>query len=72
MQEQEYVISRDLHEWQMELNYNQFRGQGSEIWIVFRLKAFPEDTIDLAGVSFNRRKTGSQSFETPAAPPGSP
>jgi len=60
--EQEYRITRDLHCWEMDINFNETRGQGSEIWLIFRLKAFPELTFD-AGTSFNRRKTGSQSSE---------
>ncbi len=65
LKEQEYTISRDLHEWEMEINFNEFRGQGSEIWLIFRLKAFPDNTIDLGGATFNQRKIGSQGFETP-------
>ncbi len=60
--EQEYRITRDLHCWEMDINFNETRGQGSEIWIVFRLKAFPELGFDM-GTSFNRRKAGSQSSE---------
>lgn len=59
--EQGYTLTRDLHCWEMDINYNETRGMGSEIWIVFRLKAFPDSPIDLFGTSFNRRKTGSQS-----------
>lgn len=60
--EHQYTITRDLHCWEMELNFNERRGEGSEIWMVFRLKAFPEMGIDF-GSSFNRRKAGSQSSE---------
>jgi len=59
--EQEFTITRDLHCWEMDMSYNETRGQGSEIWLVFRLKAFPEQTIDLFGTSFNKRKAGGQS-----------
>lgn len=62
LKEQEYTIRRDLHEWFMDINFNETRTQGSEIWIVFTLKAFPDLTLDF-GSSFNRRKTGSQSSE---------
>ncbi len=74
LKEQEYTISRDLHEWEMDINFNQSRGQGSEIWLIFRLKAFPDDAIELGGVGFNERKVGSQSFETvtPLKTPTSP
>lgn len=59
---QEYTITRDLHCWEMDINYNETRGSGSEIWIVFRLKAFPEMGLDF-GTGFNKRKTGSQSSD---------
>jgi len=62
LKEQDFVLSRDLHEWIMDLNFNQTRGEGSEALVVFTLKAFPEMSID-AGRGFNRRKAGSQSFE---------
>ncbi len=56
----EVSILRDLHSWDMEINFNETRGQGSEIWVVFTLKAFPEILLDF-GTSFNKRKAGSQS-----------
>jgi hypothetical protein len=62
--EQDFTLTRDLHCWEMDINFNETRGQGSEIWFVFRLKAFPEMAID-AGTSFNKRKAGSQSGTTP-------
>ncbi len=60
--EQEFTITRDMHEWIMDINFNETRSEGSEIWIVFTLKAFPEMLVDL-GTSFNKRKAGSQSSE---------
>lgn len=42
LREQEYYISRDLHCWIMELNYNEKKDTGNTIWVIFRLKAFPE------------------------------
>ncbi len=60
--EQEISIRRDLHEWTMDINFNETRTKGSEIWIVFTLKAFPDFILDL-GTSFNKRKAGSQSSE---------
>ena len=60
--EQDFVITRDLHEWEMDLNFNETRGEGSEIMLIFRLKAFPDMAIDL-GSGFNKRKAGSQSSE---------
>ena len=57
---QEYTLSRDLHCWEMDINFNETRGEGNEIWLVFRLKAFPDIGFDL-GTGFNKRKAGSQS-----------
>lgn len=59
LKEQDYVLTRDLHEWIMDLNYNQTRGEGSEILMIFTLKAFPDMAIDV-GSGFNKRKEGSQ------------
>ncbi|MBI3618201.1 MAG: hypothetical protein HY210_08315 [Candidatus Omnitrophica bacterium] len=60
--EQEFTLRRDLHEWTMDINFNETRTKGSEIWIVFTLKAFPDFVVDM-GTSFNKRKAGSQSSE---------
>ncbi len=62
LKEQEYTVTRDLHAWKMDINFNQTRREGSEIWLVFTLKAFPDLVIDF-GTSFNKRKAGSQSSE---------
>ncbi len=59
---QEFVITRDLHCWTMDISFNETRGRGSEIMLIFTLKAFPDLTID-AGTGFNQRKFGSQSSE---------
>jgi hypothetical protein len=55
LEEHEYVITRDLHEWEMDLLLNDKRNSGAEILFVFRLKAFPEIGFD-AGTTINRRK----------------
>ena len=60
LKEQEYTVTRDLHCWEMDINFNETRGEGSEIWFVFRLKAFPDFGFDF-GTSFHKRKAGSQS-----------
>lgn len=62
LKEQEYHLTRDLHEWTMDLMFNQTRGEGSEILMLFTLKAFPDIGLDF-GSGFNRRKAGSQSSE---------
>ena len=55
--EQQYAFIRDLHEWEMEMNFNHTRGDGSEFLLIFRMKAFPDLAID-AGTSFKKRKAG--------------
>ncbi len=58
--QKEFEVSfvRDLHSWQMELSFNETRGEGSEIWLVFTLKAFPDIALDF-GTSFHKRKAGT-------------
>ncbi len=60
LKEQQFTVTRDLHAWELDVNFNETRGQGSEIWMIFRLKAFPDMALDV-GTSFNKRKAGSQS-----------
>jgi len=57
--EMEFNLNRDLHCWEMDINFNHTRGEGDEIWLVFTLKAFPEIGFDF-GSSFNKRKPGAQ------------
>jgi hypothetical protein len=45
-QEQEYGITYDLHCWTMDMNFNT-GVNGNAVWIIFRLKAFPELPIQL-------------------------
>jgi len=62
LREQEYGITRDLHCWEMDINYNMKRGDinsGETIWIVFRLKAFPELEFKF-DQSYHQPKPGSQ------------
>ncbi|MFA4888431.1 MAG: LptA/OstA family protein [Candidatus Omnitrophota bacterium] len=60
LREQEYSISRDLHCWAMELRYNVKRSVGETIWLVFRLKAFPEIEFGY-DQNYHQPKPGSQS-----------
>ncbi len=60
LREQEYSISRDLHCWAVELTNNVRRGQGEAVWLVFRLKAFPELEFEY-NQSYHAPKPGSQS-----------
>ncbi|MBL8012912.1 MAG: LPS assembly protein LptD, partial [Candidatus Omnitrophica bacterium] len=57
--EQQYALIRDLHEWEMEMNFNHTIGDGSQIMLIFRLKAFPELAVD-ASTGFNKRRAGQQ------------
>jgi hypothetical protein len=58
--EQEYRLVKDLHCWEMEITYNVTRGEGQTVWIIFRLKAFPEVAFDW-DKQYHRPKPGSQS-----------
>jgi len=40
LEEQEYAITRDMHAWLLDIVYNIDRGES--IFVIFRLKAFPE------------------------------
>jgi len=60
LREQQYIISRDLHCWTIDITYNEKRGSGNTIWLVFRLKAFPELEFTL-DQSYHQPKPGSQS-----------
>lgn len=62
LKEQQYVITKDLHCWEMDLRYNVSRDQGEEIMIIFRLKAFPDIPFEF-GRSYHKPKVGSQSYE---------
>jgi hypothetical protein len=57
--EQEYTISRDLHCWEVDFTLNRKRNEGSTIFIVFRLKAFPENEFGI-NQSYNKPNSGSQ------------
>ncbi len=60
LNEQEYFLSRDLHDWTVEITYNIERGYGESIMIAIRNKAFPQMPIEYE-TSYHRRKIGSQS-----------
>ncbi|MBP6343431.1 MAG: LPS-assembly protein LptD [Candidatus Omnitrophica bacterium] len=57
--EQQYALIRDMHEWEMEFNFNHTRGDGAQFMVIFRLKAFPELAVD-ASTGFNKRRAGQQ------------
>ena len=58
---QEYVITKDLHCWEMDIRYNVTRDQGEEVMVVFRLKAFPDIPFEF-GRNYHKPKMGSQSY----------
>jgi lipopolysaccharide assembly outer membrane protein LptD (OstA) len=60
LREQEYSFSRDLHCWEMDITYNVKRGSGETIWLIFRIKAFPEMEFGF-DQSYHQPKAGSQS-----------
>jgi hypothetical protein len=62
LREQEYSIARDLHCWIVELNYNVKREKGETVWVVFRLKAFPEMEFGF-NRDYHNPKPGSQSAD---------
>ena len=64
LREQEYTISRDMHCWITELTFNSKKAQGESIWLIFRLKAFPELEFNL-NQTYNMPRPGSQSSESP-------
>ncbi|MFZ2385980.1 MAG: LPS assembly protein LptD [Candidatus Omnitrophota bacterium] len=57
--EQQYMLSRDLHCWIMNLAYDIKEDTGHTIWIIFRLKAFPEVELGF-DQSYHSPSSGSQ------------
>ena len=57
-QEQEYAIYRDLHCWLGELTFNLREGDFA-VWMIFRLKAFPEVPIGFKR-TYHRPTPGSE------------
>jgi lipopolysaccharide assembly outer membrane protein LptD (OstA) len=58
--ETEFVITRDLHEWEMDLTIDSQEGQGSAFYVIFRLKASPGMKFNFFQSSFQPSKPGSQ------------
>ncbi|MFH1848180.1 MAG: LPS assembly protein LptD [Candidatus Omnitrophota bacterium] len=52
--EQEYAVTRDLHCWEAEVAYN--KRDAHTVWVIFRLKAFPDMPLKL-GTSYHDPKT---------------
>jgi hypothetical protein len=59
LREQEYSLSRDLHCWTMNISFNIKESEGSSIWLIFKLKAFPEIGFEF-DQSYHAPKSGAQ------------
>ncbi len=62
VKEQNYSITKDLHCWLLEVNYNVLRNVGETIWFAISLKAFPEMSLDY-NQSYHQPKPGSQGYQ---------
>ena len=60
LRETQYVITRDLHDWFLDIIYHVDREFGEELYFVLRWKAFPEVPFQTK-VSYHQPKFGSQS-----------
>ncbi len=61
LKEQNYSVTKDLHCWIFDINYNVLREKGETIWLALRLKAFPELAIDY-NQYYHDPKAGSQGY----------
>jgi len=60
LREQEYTLIRDFHCWVVGFTYNVKRSYGESVWLILRLKAFPEMEFEYSQ-SYHQPKPGSQS-----------
>lgn len=60
IQQEDYILTRDLHEWEMDLDYHHEKGNGSAFLVTFRLKAFPNMIASGFSESFHQPKAGTQ------------
>lgn len=61
-EEQEYTVSRDLHCWIGELTYNHKSTGDQSIWLVLKLKAFPDYPVGLKR-TYSRPRFGSTNYQ---------
>ena len=61
IKEQDYILTRDLHAWEMDTRVHDSEGDGLQVLLLFRLKAFPQVGAITASQSFERQRSGSQS-----------
>jgi hypothetical protein len=59
LREQQYTISRDLHCWNLDFTYDAKKSEGITLFVVFKLKAFPENEFGF-NQSYHPAKSGSQ------------
>ncbi|MFA5725127.1 MAG: LptA/OstA family protein [Candidatus Omnitrophota bacterium] len=57
--EQQFTLTRNLHCWDVDFTFDIRENNGSTIYIVFRLKAFPENEFNI-NQSYKEPKSGSQ------------
>lgn len=62
VKEQSYAISKDLHCWLLDVNYNVVRERGETIWFTLTLKAFPEFALDY-NQYYHDPKPNSQGYQ---------
>jgi LPS-assembly protein len=55
-----YILTRDLHEWEMEMSIDQQQGHGTTFFVLFRLKALPDMKLNLLRTSYSQPRPGSQ------------
>lgn len=60
LNEQEYFLARDFHDWIIELTWNIEKIEGESVLLVFRNKAFPKAPLEFE-TSYHAPKVGSQS-----------
>ncbi|MCM8781090.1 MAG: LPS export ABC transporter periplasmic protein LptC [Candidatus Omnitrophica bacterium] len=59
LKNQQYTFSRDLHCWTIDFTYEIEKDKGHAVWVVFRLKAFPEIEFDF-NQTYHAPKSGAQ------------
>lgn len=62
VKEQSYAVSKDLHCWLLDVNYNVVRERGETIWLTLTLKAFPEFALDY-NQYYHDPKPNSQGYQ---------
>ena len=59
LRESQLTISRNLHCWDVDLTFNQKKTEGSTVYVIFRLKAFPEMEFGF-DQTYSKPESGSQ------------